>query len=91
MQKYSKDIEDQMLNYYSVLGEKSKRHYAALEAQKLGHGGKRYIGRLLGVSQKTLRKGTIEINNEELMLEIPEGKERRVGGGRKKKKKAIQM
>ncbi len=46
-----------MLRYYSGLKEKDRRHYAALEAQKLGYGGKRYISGLLDVSRKTILKG----------------------------------
>jgi hypothetical protein len=74
-----------MLSYYETLSEKGRRHYAAQEAEKLGHGGKRYIGRLLGMSQKTLRKGIKELSNPSLLSEIPTGKQRRSGGGRKKR------
>jgi len=73
-----------MQHYYSHLPEKDQRHYAALEAQKLRHGGKRYIGRLLGVSQKTLRKGERELKDPMFYTQVPCGRQRRVGGGRKK-------
>lgn len=72
-----------MLLYYSHLPEKDRRHYAALEAEKLGHGGKRYIGSLLGVSQKTMRKGQAELTRDDLYAQIPEGRQRRARGGRK--------
>lgn len=84
MIKYDQETEQLMRHYYSHLAEKDQRHYAALEAQKLGHGGKRYIGCLLGVSQKTLRKGERELKDPAFYSQVPPGRQRRAGGGRKK-------
>lgn len=84
MQPYNPETEALLQLYYSRLPEKERRHYAALEARKLGNGGKQYIGRLLRISQKTLRKGERELTQAELYAQIPEGKQRRWGGGRKK-------
>lgn len=84
MVKYDQKTEELMRRYYGQLAEKEQRHYAALEAQKLGHGGKRYVGRLLGISQKTLRKGERELNDPTFYSQVPVGRQRRVGGGRKK-------
>lgn len=84
MQTYTPAIETLMYSYYARLAEKERRHYAALEAKKLGHGGKQYIGRLLSISQKTLRKAERELTQAELLAQIPAGKQRRTGGGRKK-------
>ncbi len=84
MQVYSRDTEELMQVYYSHLSEKDKRHYAALEARKLGYGGKRYIGQLLKISQKTIRKAETELTQPHLYAQIPTGKQRRSGGGRKK-------
>jgi hypothetical protein len=81
---YNQETEQLMQLYYVRLAEKEKRHYAALEACKLGNGGKQYIGWLLKISQKTLRKGERELTQVELYAQIPEGKQRRAGGGRKK-------
>lgn len=82
---YDTEIERLMLLHHSRLSEKEQRHYAAIEAQKLGHGGKRYIVRLLGISTRTLYKGIRELVDESKYAEIPKGKQRRPGGGRKKK------
>lgn len=82
--QYSQETEQLMQQYYMRLPEKERRHYAALEARKLGNGGKQYIGRLLKISQKTLRKGETELTQVDLYAQIPEGKQRRAGGGRKK-------
>jgi hypothetical protein len=37
---YPKNIESLMFTYYYGLSEKDKRHYAAVEAAKLVHGGR---------------------------------------------------
>jgi hypothetical protein len=63
--------------HYSRLSEKDRRHYAAVEAIKLGHGGVTYISRVLAVDRNTIIQG-----KKELMA-------RRPGGGRKKKRKNI--
>lgn len=84
MIKYDQETEQLMQRYSRHLPERDRRHYAALEAQKLGHGGKRYIGHLLGVSQKTLRKGERELKDSTYYSQVPAGRQRRGGGGRKK-------
>lgn len=85
MTKYNQEIESQLLYHFSQLNEKEKRHYVALEALKLGVGGKTYIRKLFGISDYLIRKGIEELANKSLRDEIPEGKLRRIGGGRKKK------
>ena len=74
-----------MLHHFSQLNEKDKRHYVALEALKLGIGGKTYIRQLFGISDYLIRQGIEELVNKALLDEIPAGKLRRKGGGRKKK------
>ena len=81
---YSEELEQAMLLYYSRLKEKDKRHYASLEAKKLGRGGKSYISKLLQISHKTIRKGDRELSDPALYAEIGKDKQRRSGGGRKK-------
>jgi len=86
MTRYNQEIESNMRLYFSQLNEKDKRHYAATEAKKLGYGGQKYIMELLGVSDHVIRRGTRELLNPKLLENIPEGKIRQIGGGRKKKK-----
>ncbi len=81
---YDIATERLMCLHYSRLSEKDGRHYAAIEAQKLGWGGKRYISKLLGLSSRTLYKGIAELLDENKYAQIPKGKQRRAGGGRKK-------
>lgn len=82
MTKYNQETESLMILFYSNLKEREKRHFASLEAKKLGYGGKLYIGTLLGISQKTIRKGDKELQNPKLFNEVSVGKQRRTGGGR---------
>lgn len=56
IEKYPPHIEHQMQVFYSKLKEREQRHYAAVEAQKLGHGGKKYIQLLFNIHQKTLKE-----------------------------------
>jgi len=86
MQVYNQEIEGQMQLHFSTLSEKDKRHYAAVETQKLGRGGQSYISRLFGITRYRIRQGIKEIENPSLLDDIPPGKQRRKGGGRKKKK-----
>jgi hypothetical protein len=81
---YDTEIERFIQLHYSRLSEKDRRQYAAIEAEKLGFGGKMYISKLLSMSRRTLNKGILELKNEKIYEEIPIGKQRRVGGGRKK-------
>jgi hypothetical protein len=86
-QKYSEETEDQMKLFYGSLSEKEKRRYAALEAEKLGHGGQRYICKLLGCSPTTLRVGRAEMKQR---VSAPKEGVRRPGGGRKKIREKIE-
>jgi hypothetical protein len=61
MGSYSKTIEADMVYVYSLLDEKSQRHYPAIEALKLGHGGIHYIAALFGMNEKTVQRGMEEI------------------------------
>ncbi len=74
-----------MKTFYSGLKEQEQRHYAALEALKLKHGGKQYIQTLLNIHHKTLKRGMDELRNADVFATLPTEKQRRAGGGRKKK------
>ncbi len=86
-QKYSEEVEEQMITFYRNLSEKEKRRYAALETEKLGYGGQKYICGLLGCSPTTLRVG-----REELLhgSSTEDQSVRRPGGGRKKIREKIE-
>ena len=84
---YEEETELKMQVYYRSLNEKEARHYASVEALKLGYGGISYISRIFGIHRTVIYKGIQELSNPALMKQIPPGKQRREGGGRKKKKK----
>lgn len=69
--------------HYSRLSEKDRRQYAALESLKLGRGGITYISNILGVDRKTILQGRKELTND-IPGPLPQDRQRRVGGGRKK-------
>jgi hypothetical protein len=82
MTSYPEATEQLMQRFFNTLSEKDKRRYAAIEAQKLGHGGIRYIASVLGCSRTTIHEGLAELET------LPQAggyqrRQRREGGGRK--------
>jgi len=80
MKNYSELSESLMQRFYSSLTEKDRRRYAAIEAEKLGHGGISYISRILGCSRTIIYNGLAEL--EQLADGDIKGI-RKAGGGRK--------
>ena len=70
------NVEQQMRDFYGSLNEKDRRRYAALEANKVGHGGITRICRILGCDPKTVRRGIKELRNP---LELEPRKVRKKG------------
>lgn len=76
---YGLCIKKEMKKFFNRINEKDRRHYAALEAKKLGYGGVSYISRVLGCSRDTIITGMKELNQKECdSIRI-----RKPGGGRK--------
>ena len=63
----------------SVLDERSRRLWAATEAEALGHGGIAAVMRATGLSRNTVVKGLEELASG---VEPGKGRVRRVGAGR---------
>jgi len=61
---YTEKTESVMKYFYASLNEKDRRHYAAVEACKLSHGGIEYIARLLGCSKQTIYAGIEELEKK---------------------------
>src|SRR5712691_1991959 len=79
---YSPEIERLLYQYYQSLSEKDRRRFAALEAIKLGHGGIRYIAKVLACDPQTMKDGMRELKQ---LPDDPAGSRvRKPGGGRKK-------
>ena len=80
MQTYSEKIENHMLNFYRSLSEKDRRRYAAVEAEKLGHGGVAYIANLFECDPDTVSQGRSDI--EQLPDDSAAGRVRKKGGAK---------
>jgi len=61
---YDLKREKNMVSFYHSLNEKDQRHYAAIEADKLGHGGINYIAELFGCSRQTIYAGLEELEKK---------------------------
>lgn len=82
IQPYSETTEQLIKRFFNTLGEKERRRYAAIEAQKLGYGGVSYVAELLGCSRTIIHERLRELGA--LTAESsPEARQRQVGGGRK--------
>ena len=73
-----------MLQYFTQLSGKNKPHYAALEVERLSYDGQEYISHLFKTSPFRIRIGLEGLENPALLLDIPNGKDQKKGGGRKK-------
>lgn len=80
METYSADVEEHMVNLFDSLSEKDRRRYAAVEADKLGHGGATYIAQLFGCDTDTIRHGMADI--EQLPNDAAEDRVRKKGGSK---------
>ena len=78
MQPYTAGILSHMKAFHDSLSEKDRRRYAAVEAEKLGHGGREYVARILGCDEKTIQQGREDI--EQLPHDEAEGRVRKKGG-----------
>jgi hypothetical protein len=77
MQVYDSKVERQMVKFYGSLSEKDRRRYAAVEAAKLGHGGKVYLARLFGCDPDTIVAGEQDV--DELPVDAAAGRIRKKG------------
>ncbi|MBV8217481.1 MAG: ISAzo13 family transposase [Solirubrobacterales bacterium] len=82
MDPYPPEIERDMRAFYQSLHENDRRRYAAIEAEKLGHGGIEYVARLLDIDPKTIRRGRRELRD---ISDGPSSRIREPGGGRKRR------
>jgi hypothetical protein len=77
MERYKEQTELHMKRLFQSLSEKDRRRYAAVEAEKLGHGGVGYISELFDVDPKTIRQGRADL---ELETDPAAGRIRKKGG-----------
>lgn len=68
--------------FYRGLNERQRRHFAALEAKILGFGGIKVVCEAFEIDPVTVRTGIEELTTGQ--TELPSGRIRRAGAGRKK-------
>lgn len=78
-----RQIENKYQPLSPLLNERSRRLWAATEAEALGYGGILALHRATGLSQNTIRAGLEELRSESTELPAPE-RIRQAGGGRKR-------
>lgn len=81
---YSADFKAKQQRYYSSLAEKQARHFLAMEYYRLGKGSQRYLSEVFGCSRERIRQGLQELSACD--FEPSYDRQRKVGGGRKKKR-----
>ena len=72
MERYPEKVERHMCLLYKSLSEKDRRRYAAVEAEKLGQGGVRYIAALFACDEDTIGHGRLDL--EELPQDAAAGR-----------------
>ena len=80
---YESDFIEKQLNYYRSLPEKQRRHFLAMEYERLGVGSKRYVAGIFGCSRQTINKGLQELSEHNYTVDY--ARQRGAGGGRKKR------
>ena len=75
---YSPEVQRHMKALYDSLSEKDRRRYAAVEAEKLGHGGMTYIAGLFHCDPDTIRHGRADI--DQLPVDEAVARVRKKGG-----------
>lgn len=78
MKRYPAAVERHMRALYESLSEKDRRRYAAVEAEKLGHGGIAYVADLFECDPDTVRHGQADMTL--LPVDEAEGRVRKKGG-----------
>ena len=80
---YKEDFLEHQLEYYKSLPEKQRRHFLAMEYERLGKGSQRYISRVFGCDRRTITKGLSELRSSNYAVDYT--CQRASGGGRKKR------
>lgn len=73
-------IQSKYNNLMGDFDERARRRWSAVEALSLGRGGIAAVAKATGISDRTIRNGIRELRDGDAP---PEGRQRRVGGGRK--------
>lgn len=82
MTKDEELLQERIRSVLPTLNEFQRRRYLSAEAKSIGYGGISLISRITGASRQMLMDGIAEIDSEDYE-ELPVGRSRRAGGGRK--------
>lgn len=77
-------IREKFVDLATELDERGRRRWAAIEARSLGRGGVAAVAEATGISDRTIRNGIKEL---EQASDLPPGRQRRAGAGRRSRKK----
>jgi len=80
-------IHHQINVVMSRLDEQQRRWYAAVEANRHGHGGVKLVSQITGLAEKTIRQGRSELSLD--LEDRPEDRIRLPGAGRPRAQKKI--
>jgi hypothetical protein len=84
------EIQERYSQSGRAFNELQRRHWAAMEALKLGRGGISIVSKALRISPNTIRAGIQEISTGQVDSDLPNNlRIRRPGGGRKSKKSSL--
>ena len=78
-------LHHQMNMLLSRLDEQQRRWYAAIEANRLGHGGEQLVAQITGLDPHTIRRGRQELAAS--LAERPTARVRMPGAGRPRAEK----
>jgi hypothetical protein len=81
---YADDFLEKQLSFYQGLPEKQRRHFVAMEYERLGLGSKRCLAGVFGCHRQTINKGLRELAGNNYRTDYT--RQREAGGGRKKTK-----
>jgi hypothetical protein len=82
-----REVHRQMNVLLSRLDEQQRRWFAALESNKVGHGGDTLLSQITGLHVDTIRRGREELAAD--LRDRPTGRVRKPGAGRPPIKKKI--
>ncbi len=83
-----KKLHLQMNLLLSRLDEQQRRWYVAVEANRIGYGGVRWLSQITGLDEKTIQRGQGEL--ERNFADRPTDQVRSEGGGRQRVEKKTQ-
>lgn len=86
--RHEKMIHHQINVVMSRLDEQQRRWYAAVEANRHGHGGIKLVSQITGLAEKTIRQGQKELSLD--LADRPQDRIRLPGAGRPRAEKKTQ-